>query len=237
VARHRIATAFGVALALAAVGQLARSQQQPATLAPESPKSGAFVGKKPRFVIRAEGTDIEKLKFRIELSADGFRTIAYTYDQLKDAGGWAYTVLDDQSPGAVYFTRQPMAGGAYVWRVASWDGLSWQESGDRFRLQIDDVPPADVDDVLVSRDTRTGCVRIGWAPVTTDRDGREERVALYHVYRYASKGPTQPVRPFEAGQTSSLAYEDCDPDALKKPILFYRVVAEDEAGNIPGRRF
>jgi hypothetical protein len=215
----------------------AEAQHQPATLSPESPRDGASVGKKPRFVVRASGTDVEQLRFRIELSTDDFRTIAYTFDQLKDPNGWAYTLLDDESPGAVYFLRQPIEGGDYLWRVGSWDGLSWRESATPFHLRIDDVPPADVDGVLMWREPATGCVRITWSAVTTDRDGRPERVALYHVYRYASKGPTQPIRPFEAGETASLELDDCDAEAAKKPILFYRVVAEDEAGNIPGRRY
>jgi hypothetical protein len=235
--RTRTATLLGAALACALSWSRLPAQQQPTTLAPEAPKTGAAVGKKPRFVVRIAGSDVENLRFRIELSTDEFKSTAYTFDQLKDPNGWAYTALDDGSPGAVYFTRQPLDGGAYLWRVASWDGLSWKESGDRFRLIVDDVPPADVEGVAMSRDARTGCVRITWLPVTTDRDGGAERVALYHVYRYASKGPTQPVRPFEAGTSATTDYEDCDQDALKKPILFYRVVAEDEAGNIPGRKF
>ena len=213
------------------------AQQQPKTLAPETPQDGASVGKKPRFVVRAGGADIEKLRFRIELSRDDFKTTAYTFDQLKDASGWAVTALDDQTPGARYVPREPLAGGDYLWRVASWDGLSWKESADRFRVQIDDVPPADVDGVRMTRDPGGACVRLTWQPVSTDRDGRPERVAMYHVYRYAAKGPTHPIRPFEAGETTGYTLEDCDAASLEKPVLFFRVVAEDEAGNIPGRKF
>lgn len=235
--RFRIRIVLGVSLAFVAAGLPALGQQQPTTLAPEAPRDGASVGKKPRFVIRASGANVEKLKFRIELSTDEFRTVAYTFDQLKDANGWAYTALDDQSPGAVYFTRNPIAGGDYTWRVASWDGLSWKEALDRSRLQVDDVPPADVDGVLMDREARKGCIRIRWQSVVTDVNGGSERVGLYHVYRYTTKGPTHPIRLFEAGQTPDLEFEDCDKAALKSPLLFYRVVAEDEAGNIPGRKF
>ena len=215
----------------------ALAQQQPAGLSPASPPDGASVGKKPRFLIRVDGGEIEKLKFRIEMSTDAFHTLAYTFDQARERNGWALTVLEDQSPGAVYFSRQELAGGDYVWRVASWDGLSWKESGDRFRLRIDDVPPADVDGVRLDREPGGACVHVWWKAVTVDRDGRPERVASYHVYRYATKGPTRPVRPYEAGETSSLEMEDCDPDAAGSRTLFYRVVAEDEAGNIAGRKF
>lgn len=228
---------LGVALALALSGSKARSQQQPTALAPQEPKDDASVGKKPRFLLKAVSEDVEKLQFRIELSTDGFKTIAYMFDQTQDPNGWAYTVLEDGSPGAAYFTRRPLEAGDYEWRVASWDGLAWLAPAGRFRLRIDDVPPAEVTGVLMSRDLRTGCVWINWPPVTVDRDGRSERVALYHVYRYASKRLNQPIRPYEAGETAALEYEDCDEEALKKPILFYRVVAEDEAGNITGRNY
>jgi hypothetical protein len=228
--------AYAGALALL-VASSADAQQQPKSVSPDAPKDGASVGKKPRLYVRVEGGDVEKLRFRIELSRDEFKTIAYTFDQLKDDDGWAATVLDDQSPGAVYFVRQPLAGGSYVWRVASWDGLSWMDGANRFRIQVDDVPPADVDGVRMNRAPGGSCVRISWEPVTTDRDGGPERVARYHVYRYAAKGATHPIRPFEAGETAELAFEDCDASFLDKPVLFYRVVAEDEAGNIPGRKF
>jgi hypothetical protein len=212
-------------------------QQQPGKLIPESPPDGASAGKKPRFVIRASGPAVDKLRFRIELSTNGFETIAYRFDQAKDANGWAYTSFDDGAPGAVFFTRQPIAGGDYEWRVASWDGLSWSPGDASYRIRIDDVPPADVDGVRMWRDARTGCVRLSWAPVVTDAEGNPERVGSYHVYRYASKGPTRPVRPFEVGTTAALELDDCDLDAQKAPILFYRVVAHDEAGNVPGRKF
>lgn len=214
----------------------AAAQRQPSGLSPESPPHGGSVGTRPRFLLRVTGGDVEKLRFRIELSSDRFLTIAYTFDQVKDESGWAYTVLDDRSPGAAYFARQALAGGSYHWRVASWDGLSWKESPDWFQLLIDDVPPADVEGVSLDRQDGA-CVRVSWRPVTLDRDGRTERVALYHVYRHATKGPTRPIRPHEAGRTASLTFEDCDPEGGERPVLFYRVVAEDEAGNLAGRKF
>jgi hypothetical protein len=216
---------------------VAGAQQQPKAVSPEAPPDGASVGTKPRFVIRVEGGDVEKLKFRIELSRDDFKTTAYTFDGLKDDNGWAVTALADQGAGAVYFSPKPLAGGGYLWRVASWDGLSWMDGDRRFRIQIDDVPPADVDGVRMTRNPEGSCVRIRWEPVTTDRDGGPERIAQYHVYRYTARGSTQPIRLFEAGRTAELEFEDCDAAALNKPILFYRIVAEDQAGNIPGRKF
>ena len=224
-------------LLIAAAAGIGVAQQQPKAIAPEAPPDGASVGKNPRFLVRVSGSDVEKLRFKITMTRDAWKTIAYTFDQLADAAGWAVTALNDQTPGAVYVPRQPLVGGDYEWRVASWDGLSWKEGAEDFRVRIDDVPPEDVDGVRMARDPESGCVRLMWLPVTSDREGRPEHVAMYHVYRYAAKGPTHPIRPFEAGETTSLAFEDCDGASLKKAVLFYRVVAEDEAGNIPGRKF
>lgn len=235
--RRRAVLLVGAFAVLAAAVTASLAQQQPGKLIPESPADGASVGRKPRFVIRTSGPAVEKLRFRIELSINGFETVAYRFDQVKDANGWAYTSLDDGAPGAVFFTRQPIAGGDYQWRVASWDGLSWSPGDANYRIRIDDVPPADVEGVRMWRDTSTGCVRLSWAPVVTDADGNAERVDSYHVYRYASKGPTRPVRPFEIGATAALQLDDCNLEALKAPVLFYRVVAQDEAGNLPGRKF
>jgi len=223
-------------LLIAAAG-VVFAQQQPKTIAPEAPPDGGSVGKKPRFLIRVSGGDVEKLRFKITLSRDAWKTVAYTFDQLADTAGWAVTAFHDQTPGAAYVPRQPLAGGDYAWRVASWDGLSWKDGESDFRVQIDDVPPDDVDGLRMMRHPASGCVSLTWRPVLTDREGRPERVARYHVYRYAAKGPTHPIRPFEAGETTSLALEDCDGASLKKAVLYYRVVAEDEAGNIPGRKF
>lgn len=227
VAALLVAVAFGPALA----------QEQPERVSPVEPANGASTGKKPRFVVSAPGADVEKLRFRIELSADGFKSTAYTFDQKADPGGWAMTVLPDQSVVEVYFPKQPLGGGDYAWRVASWDGLSWKDGTETFRLRIDDIPPADVEGVTLARQPGTACVRVEWHPVTLDRDGRPEQIAQYHVYRYAAKGAMQPIRPFEAGRTPGLRFDDCDTEAAASPILYYRVVAEDTAGNIPGRRF
>lgn len=231
-------TRAALAFAAAALATLpAWPQAQPTLLAPESPKSGASVGKKPRFVVRAEGGDAEKLRFRIELSKDDFRTIDYTFDQLKDANGWAYTALPGDVPAALFVTPKPLPGGEYDWRVASWDGLSWLESPTKFHVTVDDVPPADVEGLRLNRDIKKGCVVLDWARVTNDVNGAPERVGLYHVYRYTAPSALLPIRPMQAGETDDTRYEDCDRAALKKPILFYKVVAEDEAGNIPGRRY
>lgn len=226
-----------VALVILGAVLPAIAQRQPEHVSPVAPENGASTGKKPRFVVSAEGADVEKLRFRIQLSADGFKSIAYAFDQKEDPQGWAVTALPGQSPAGAYFPKEPLRGGDYLWRVSSWDGLGWKDGSETFRLRIDDVPPADVEGVMLRRPPGAACVHVEWRPVTVDRDGRPEQIAQYHVYRYAAKGAMQPIRPFEAGRTPTLQFEDCDAETAASPILYYKVVAEDTAGNIPGRRY
>ena len=226
-----------VALLLTGAISPAIAQQQPERVSPVAPEDGAAIGKKPRFVVSAPGGDLDKLRFRIELSADGFQSIAYLFDQKESAQGWAVTTLPDGSAAEAYFPKEALRGGDYRWRASSWDGLDWKTGGETFRLRIDDVPPADVEAVMLRRMPGASCVHVDWHPVTLDRDGRPEQIAQYHVYRYTAKGAMQPIRPFEAGRTPALQFDDCDPEAIASPILYYRVVAEDTAGNIPGRRY
>jgi hypothetical protein len=80
-------------------------------------------------------------------------------------------------------------------------------------------------------------MRIAWQSVTQDRDGRRENVVLYHVYRDAADGPAQPIQQVQVGETPAVEFEDCDAAAIGKPVLSYRVIAQDEAGNLSGRKF
>jgi hypothetical protein len=209
---------------------------QPSRLMLDQPKDGAAVSPHPKFVLRTDAENVSKLRFRIELSRDEFKTVAYTFDQLKEANGWAFVEAEGERQGAMYFVRKKLDGGDYEWRVSSWDGLSWQVGPNVARLTIDDVPPAEVSGVRIRRDPSTGCIRIAWDAVTTDRNGGVERVARYHVFRYSQRAAVPSSGRFEAGSTPETSYVDCDPETIKKPMVFYRVEAEDEVGNVFGRR-
>ena len=206
--------------------------EHPRSLAPQSPADGAVTGRKPRFVMRAEGGAAESARFRIEMSRDGFRTIAYTFDQVADPNGWIYAGdVDAGIPGAVYAPRLPIDAGRYAWRVASWDGVTWRAAAQTFRLDIDDVPPADVARLALTRDLPRGCVRLAWDPVVTDVRGGSERIARYHVLRFtavASPGSAGQ----EVGEAKAASFDDCDPALDDRPLVYYRIVPEDEAGNV-----
>jgi hypothetical protein len=205
--------------------------EHPPGLAPDSPRDGAITGRKPRFVVRTSGAEAESARFRIELSQDGFRTIAYTFDQLADANGWVYAVLDGGGSGAVYAPRKPIGAGRYAWRVSSWDGVTWRVGAATFRLDVDVVPPADVSGLAMAR-RADGCVSLAWDPVVSDAQGGVERIGVYHVLRFTTATPPAGGGTSEVGEAKVPLFEDCDPALADKPLLYYRVVPEDEAGNV-----
>jgi hypothetical protein len=202
--------------------------EHPKNLAPQAPADGAVTGRKPQFVLRAEGGAVESARFRIEMSRDGFRTIAYTFDQVADPNGWIYASdVDAGVPGAVYAPRLPIEAGRYAWRVASWDGVTWRAAIRTFHLDIDDVPR-----LALTRDLPRGCVRLVWDPVVTDARGGSERIARYHVLRFtAVASPSSAGQ--EVGQAKVESFDDCDPALDNRPLVYYRIVPEDEAGNVP----
>lgn len=203
---------------------------------PLEPPDGAVVGTRPRFAIGFKGTELVKSQFKIELSTDGFETIAYTFDGREDRNGWAHTPFDEV-PGAIYMPRRPLPHGTYAWRVYAWNGVEWVRGKRVHTVIVDGVPPADVQGlrVRVNRDKRA--ILLEWDPVTTDQEGGPERVALYHVYRYEKRSFFFVIRPFEIGTTDSTRFEDTDPRALDSRMLFYKVTAEDEAGNEAKHRY
>ena len=103
-----------------------------------------------------------------------------------------------------------------------------------FKIRIDSVPPADVEGLKVERDPLTGHVVIEWDPVTLDREARPEYVTRYHVYRYKRGSPVRRVRVHQIGTVVQPRFVDTDETAMAEPLLFYRVTAEDEAGNVGG---
>lgn len=214
----------------------AASAQVLESVRPGFPASGETVGPKPIFKVLVEGSDVHKMRFKIELSRDDFDTIERTIDQTKDENGWAFLLSGDEWGGA-FRTREPLGHGAWEWRAYAWNGVDWVKADDEGRFSVDAIPPADVDGVDMRIDREEKVVRLRWAPVTTDRDGRPERVSKYKVYRYQKKSFFFSIRAFELGETDRTWFDDRDPQALAAPLVFYKIVAEDEAGNEEGRRY
>jgi hypothetical protein len=199
---------------------------------PLEPEHNQTVGVRPTFRLGIEGGDLYKMRFKIVLSQDDFETEAYVFDQMEEQNGWAFENWD-RGYGAIYRTRRPIADGEYEWKVYAWNGVSWVEGDDVNRVYIDGVEPAEVE--LRMEKVRRGdrvSIRLVWDPVYVDLQGRSETVARYHVYRYTKKFPLY-ARMFEIGLTDDTVFEDDSDVFAGTSMLFYKVTAEDVAGNHP----
>jgi hypothetical protein len=227
--------AFGSLLILAALASAPALAQSVEDVYPLEPADGATIGPKGMFRLGVKGTDFGKMKFRIEMSKDGFETIAWTMDQTKHPNNWGLwaEATEDEQP-VVCYIRKPIPDGDYEWRVSAWNGVNWVDGKKKFRLTIDAVPPAEVTGVRMAVDKDGKKVVLDWDPVVTDRDGRPEQVGRYKIYRYERKSVFFSVRTYEIGTTTDTHFEDSGDLALRTPILFYKISAEDEAGNEAG---
>lgn len=205
-------------------------------VSPREPERDAVVGIKPRLRIAVRGQDWTKIQFKIELSRDSFDTVTATFDQMKEPNGWAFVGLGKDEPGAIYQLREPLHDGEYQWRVFAWNGVDWVPGKTAYRFRVDATPPADVEGLQVRVDHTAGQVSLQWSPVSLDKNGRPELVSVYHVYRYERKWFFSSYGAYEIGTTEETAFVDKDEDALNGPLIFYKVTAEDAAGNETDRR-
>jgi len=222
-----------VVLALAVAGASAQIVDD---VFPLEPEDGATVGPRPVFRIGAEGRDLVKMKFRIVMSRDGFETEDYVFDWMEDKAGWVYTALGDEF-GALHRVQKPLADGEYEWRADAWNGVDWVVGERTAWVTVDSIPPADVQRLDMKVEDGGSGIRLDWDPVTTDQEGAPEYVSKYHVYRYTRKTFFFVIRPFEIAVTEFPRYVDRDAVALDTPLVFYKVTAEDAAGNEPDRRY
>jgi len=198
-------------------------------VAPAGPADGAVVGSRPLFevgYVAAGDPHPRGLRFRIRLErVGGGAGAAIIFDQRRRPSGWIVG-----EPGRVlYRPVRPLSDGDYRWEPAAWNGVEWLASGRPFAMRVDSVPPAAVSGLRIARLDQS--VVLEWDPVTTDRDGRPEYVARYHVHRSEEGGGFNRSRQHEIGVVEVLRFVDEGPESSSPRILFYRVTAEDEAGN------
>jgi hypothetical protein len=200
---------------------------------PVGPEDRETVGPRAHFRVGVDGEDLYKIRFKIVLSQDDFETEAYVFDQLEDSNGWAFEDWDgpggDSAHGAIYMTRKPIADGEYDWKVFAWNGVNWVEGDDVYRVYIDGIRPEPVEIYLGH--AGEGAVWIEWDPVMRDIDGNHEDVSRYHVYRWTSKQVHMMMSMWEVGRTEELDYVDDSEQGRSGSLLFYKVTAEDLAGN------
>ena len=199
---------------------------------PIEPEDGAVVGHRPKFRLGVEGSDIMKMRFRIELSRDGFRSVDYNFDQIDDRNGWAFITSGFDEQGALFVIRSPLKGGVYEWKAYAWNGVDWIEGDQVHRLTVDTVPPAAVESLRLSLDRDRERVLLNWQPVLWDQQGNSENVTRYHVYRY-HRPSFSAFRTHEIAQVDDIFFEDEDAIEMGLRTVFYRITAEDEAGNQP----
>jgi hypothetical protein len=235
VRRAFVSAALMILAASSAAPALAQSVED---VYPVEPKDGETIGPRSALRIGVRGTDVAAMKFRVELSRDGFATVALTFDESADRNGWGlWAQADGNEQTVVYQVQRPIPDGRYEWRAWAWNGLEWILGKKRFGVRVDAVPPAEVTGIRMTADKDTKKVVLDWDSVTTDLDGRAERVARYRIYRYARGTAFPSARPYEIGTTTVPHFEESGDAAIETPILYYRVAAEDEAGNEAGRSY
>ncbi|ANM28834.1 hypothetical protein ABI59_03265 [Acidobacteria bacterium Mor1] len=202
---------------------------------PLEPEDGATVGARPILRVGVDGDDIHLMKFRVEMSLDGFDTFSHVFDQKEDTAGWAFAVLGDEQ-GALLRVPKPLSNGVHEWRVSAWNGVEWIEGDSVYELEVDGINPAEVDTLRMDW-ADNGGLKLVWDPITTDMDGRPEYISRYHVYRYDRASYFFSIRAFEIGTTEETEFVDDSEMGLKSGLLFYKVTGEDAAGNHDLRRY
>jgi hypothetical protein len=198
-----------------------------------SPEADAVVSSRPVFQLQFDAVEPEesrRMRFRIVLTAADSDEKSYVFDQRRRRSGWLATA----DGTAVFRPPRSIDDGRYAWHFAAWNGVEWVHSIETRKLRVDSVPPADVEAIQLQHDREGRTVHLTWKPVVLDQDGSAEFVTRYHVYRY-SKNPDLPhVRAFEVGVVEIPEFTD-GPTHPDETILFYRIAAEDEAGNVSAR--
>lgn len=197
------------------------------------PDDGAAVGSRPVFQLAFEGVDpreARRLRFRLVLKRAGSADESYVFDQRERRSGW----LVNGDGTVVFRPPRPIADGEYVWRFGAWNGFEWVDAGASREIRVDTVPPAAVEGLRLQHDLAANTIRIAWNPVGLDETGAAEYVTGYHVYRYVENPDLPHVRAFEIGFVEVPEFVDRPPVESGR-ILYYRIAAEDQAGNVSSR--
>ena len=168
-----------------------------------------------------------KLRFRIRLDPLRPGAGSYVFDQRQRPSGW----LVGEPERVLYRTRKPLQDGSYRWEVAAWNGVEWLVGKDVFEVRVDSIPPGDVEGLRIVSQREGQRLVLEWNPVTLDRNGAPEFVVRYHVYRFERYRAFRGVRSHEIGVVEQPRFLDTEPQSERSKILYYRVTAEDAAGN------
>ncbi len=200
-----------------------------------APEHQSVVGARPVFSIGYEAPDTvspRKLQFRITLRPIEDSGPTLVYDQRERRRGW----LPGEGQSFLFRPPRPVPDGSYVWNVEFWSGVEWKGGGSASEVRVDSIPPEDVTDLQVRADRELNGMILEWQPVAIDRKGRPEFVRRYHIYRYEQRPFFSGALKNEVGVSELPRFEDRTPLPEGRKILYYRVAAEDLAGNEAGKR-
>jgi hypothetical protein len=206
-----------------------RAEDAVSRVFPVAPADAAVVGPRAVFELGYETLGERhprKLRFRIRLDPRTQGAEGYVFDQRERRSGW----LVGEPQRVLYRHRKPLRDGLYRWDVSAWNGVDWLVGRESFEIRVDSIPPADVVGLRVGLQREEGRVLLEWDPVTLDRNGAPEFVARYHVYRFERRGVFRKVRSQEIAVVEQARFLG-EPRSKDPRILYYRVTAEDAAGN------
>ena len=227
---HEAPTIPGLLLLLAWASLPAIAEPAASRVFPVAPLDGAVVGPRPVFQLGYEALGEphpRKLRFRIRLEPLHPGREPLVFDQRRRSSGW----LAGEPDRVLYRARKPLPDGSYRWEVAAWNGVEWLVGDDVFELRVDSIPPAEVEGLRVVLQRDDERLVLEWKPVTLDRNGAPEFVVRYHVYRFERRGGFRGVRSHEIAVVEQPRFLDTEPRSERSKILYYRITAEDAAGN------
>jgi hypothetical protein len=205
------------------------------TIFPLAPETRTVSGPRPIFHIGFTGVDahdVRRMRFKLVLREDGLNAETYVFDQRRRKSGWTQGSRGE----VIYRPRKPLRDGEFVWTVMAWNGVNWVAGGSSRTIRIDTVPPADVLGLTLAFDRDTQELTIDWDPVSLDQQSHSEFVSGYHVYALPGRADLPVARPYRIGIVEVPRFVERVASPEDVPIIFYRVVAMDQAGNVSGLR-
>jgi hypothetical protein len=202
---------------------------------PHAPEDLAVSRSRPVFHIGFTGVDpyeARLMRFKLALSEDGFITEAYVFNQRNRQSGW----IQGQPGEMIYRPRRPLRDGEYEWKAWAWNGVNWVDGGGSRTIRIDSIPPAEIQDLALMYFQDSTEMIITWDPVSLDQQNNTEFVSGYHVYAFPGRPDLPVARTFRIGVVDTPRYVEPEATPADHPIMYYRVQAVDEAGNVSGLR-
>ena len=211
-----------------------------ASATPLAPAEGSVVGARPlfRFAVKGVGEGWESaMPPVIELSQDDWKSTLRVYSLGSGpARGWRLTSPASGGASGTFRCPEELPEGGWQWRIRL-DGAAAPSPWGSISFRVDSTPPGEVRTLKVQRRS-DGSLALSWSPVTEDVEGKPETVDHYAIYRYDSLGTFPQAAPSRIAEIRATAFVDrrAPTRVGSRPVLYYKVVAVDAAGNELGVR-